>query len=149
MSSENKYSSRSRAWRWIVYLLIALSIASGYVFWKFQSTKNHLFGFQPPEVALAQYTPKDVVGDLGGMKVRIPRHCAEYVEYDGDPGFGEQRKGSLPERTFESKLRSFGIDIRMTDMRCQESSELRENRRQQFLKQESPWIRLCSHIAIS
>jgi hypothetical protein len=27
------------------------------------------------------------------MKVRIPRHYAEYVEYDGDPGFGEKRKG--------------------------------------------------------
>lgn len=140
MSGENKYSNRWRAWRWIVYLLIGLSIASGYVFWEFQRIKNRLFGFQPPEMALAQYTPKDVVGDLGGMKVRIPRHCVEYVEYDDDPGFGEKRKGTAPERTFESKLRSFGIDIRMTDMRCQESSELRENRRQQFLKQESPWI---------
>jgi hypothetical protein len=30
--------------------------------------------------------PKDVIGGLGGMKVRIPRHYAEYVEDDGDPG---------------------------------------------------------------
>lgn len=140
MSSENKHSNRSRVWRWIVYLLIGLSIASGYVFWKFQSTKNQLFGFQPPEMALAQYTPKDVIGDLGGMKVRIPKHCAEYVEYDDDPGFGEKRKGKLPDRTFESKLRSFGIDVRLTDMKCQENGELREDKRQQFLKQDSPWI---------
>ena len=50
-------------------------------------------------------------------KVRIPRHYAEYVEYDGDPGFGEKRKGPVPERTFESKLSSFGMDVRFPDMR--------------------------------
>jgi hypothetical protein len=143
MNSENKHGNRARPWRWVVYCLIGLLIASSYVACSrilSLAATYFLFGFQPPEMALAQHTPKDVVGDLGGMKVRIPRHCAEYVEYDGDPGFGEKRKGPPPERTFDSKLRSFGIDIRMTDMKCQESSELRENRRQQFLKQESPWI---------
>ena len=140
MSSEIKHSNRSRAWRWIAYLLVALSIASGYVFWKFQSTKNQLFGFQPPEMALAQYTPKDVVGDLGGMKVRIPRHYAEYVEYDGDPGFGEKRKGPAPERTFESRLRSFRIDVRFPDMKGLENQATRDEYRSYDLNPENPWI---------
>ncbi|MCA3239489.1 MAG: hypothetical protein ING32_15145 [Curvibacter sp.] len=140
MSSENKHSNRSRGWRWIVYLLVGLSIASGYAFWKFQSTKNQLFGFQPPEMALAQYTPKDVIGDLGGMKVRIPRHYAEYVEYDGDPGFGEQRKGPVPERTFESRLRSFGIDVRFPDMKGLENQTMRDEHRSYDLNPENPWI---------
>lgn len=43
-------------------------------------------GFGGMQMATAQYTPKDVVGDLGGMPVTIPRHLAEFVEYEGDPG---------------------------------------------------------------
>jgi hypothetical protein len=140
MNSRNQHNNRSLVWQWIFFLLIGLTIASGYIFLKYQWIKYQLFGFQPPEMALAQYTPKDVIGDFGGIKVSIPRHCAEYVEYDGDPGFGEKRIWPVTERTFHSELRSFGIDIRMTDMKCKESPELREDRRQQFRKQESPWI---------
>ncbi len=136
----NKPNSHRRLWRWLLYLLIGLAIPVCYVVWKIQATKSELFGFQPPEMALAQYTPKDVIGDLGGMKVRIPRHYAEYVEYDGDPGFGEKRKGPVPERTFESRLRSFGIDVRFPDMKGLENAEMREDRRRQFLKQDNPWV---------
>ena len=110
-----------------------------------ESVRVSMAGFQPPEMAMAQYTPKDVIGDLGGMKVRIPRACPEYVEYDGDPGFGEKRKGPVPERTFESKLSSFGIDARLPDLRCKENPELREDLRRTFLTQDNPWI----HISIS
>ena len=87
---------------WLVCLLIGLAIV--YVMWGISA---RITGFLPPEMAMAQYTPKDVIGDLGGMKVRIPRHYAEYVTYDDDPGFGEKRKGGRPERTFDSRLRSF------------------------------------------
>jgi hypothetical protein len=91
-------------------------------------------------MALAQYTPNDVIGDLGGMKVRIPRHCAEYVEYDGDPRWGEKRKGPAPDRTFESRLSSFGIDARFPDMKCKENKEMREDYRRQWLEQDNPWV---------
>lgn len=140
MITEVKPNYRRCLWRWLLYLLIGLAIPVCYVIWKYQATKNELFGFQPPEMALAQYTPKDVIGDLGGMKVRIPRHCAEYVEYDGDPGWGEKRKGFHPERTFDSKLRSFGIDFRLTDMKCKENTELKDDNRRSFLNKDSPWI---------
>ena len=140
MSSENKFGNRSPAWRWIAYLFIGLSIVGGYAVWKFQATKNQLFGFQPPEMALAQYTPRDVIGDLGGMLVRIPRHYAEYVEYDDDPGFGEKRKESIPERNFKSRLRSFGMNVRFPDMKGLETMELKEAHRNYRLKPENPWI---------
>lgn len=132
--------SNTRTWRRAVYLLIGLAISICYVAWQFQSTQNELFGFQPFHMAAAQHTPKDVIGDLGGIKVRIPRYCAEYVEYDGDPGWGEKRKGVRPERGFDSKLNSFGIDFRLIDIKCKENSELQEDARRNFLKPESPWV---------
>jgi hypothetical protein len=122
--------------RWLKVLLIAVAIPVVYVIWK---VSVFVIGFQPPEMAMAQYTPKDVIGDLGGMKVRIPRHYAEYVEYDGDPGFGEKRKGPRPERTFDSRLRSFGIEARFPDMKGLENAQLREEYRRQPL-QEKMWI---------
>lgn len=50
----------------------------------------------PPEMIQARYLSEDVIGDLGGMEVRIPRDYARYVEYDADPGFGEKRDGLRP-----------------------------------------------------
>ena len=41
------------------------------------------------QMATAQYTPKDVVGDLGGMPVTIPRHMAEFVGLDLEMTFME------------------------------------------------------------
>ncbi|MDR1062611.1 MAG: hypothetical protein LBL48_01530 [Azoarcus sp.] len=124
--------------RWLKVLLIAVAIPVVYVIWK---VSVFVIGFQPSEMAMAQYTPKDVIGDLGGMKVRIPRHYAEYVEYDGDPGFGEKRKGPRPEHTFDSRLRSFGIEARFPDMKGLENAQLREENRRQPL-QEKMWIRI-------
>jgi len=125
-----------RKLRWVVYFLIGLSIVFIYAM---QRMSARIIGFQPPEMAMARYTPKDVIGNLGGMKVRIPRHYAEYVTYDGDPRFGEKRKGPRPERTFDSRLRSFGIEARFPDMKGLENALLREEKRRQPL-QEKTWI---------
>jgi hypothetical protein len=57
-----------------------------------------------------------VIGDLGGVPVSIPKPYAHFVEYDGDPHFMEPRKGPPPKRTFQSRLRSFGFEIRYPDM---------------------------------
>jgi hypothetical protein len=56
------------------------------------------------------------IGHLGGVPVSIPKEFAHFVEYDGDPGFLEKRKGPVPKRTFESGICSFGFDIRYPDM---------------------------------
>ncbi len=112
----------------------------GGLFWLWVKVVNaSLWGFQPREMALAQYTPRDVVGDLGGMKVTIPRHMAEYVEYDGDPTWGEKRKGPPPVRTHESRLKSFGFDVRYPDMAGLSSSEMRQDKKTRSLH-ETTWI---------
>jgi hypothetical protein len=59
------------------------------------------------------------------MKVKIPRHFARLVEYEGDPGWGEKREVARPERTYESKLTSFTARIRYPDMQGLTSDELR------------------------
>ena len=56
-----------------------------------------------------------IIGDLGGVPVEIPKNVIRLVEYDGDPGWGEQREGKVPERTYQSKINSFGFDVRYTD----------------------------------
>lgn len=57
-----------------------------------------------------------VVGDLGGVPVAVPRPFARFVEYGADPHFMERKGWSVPERTFQSKLRSFGFEVRYPDM---------------------------------
>ena len=139
-SKKQKPKQRSSlAWLWALLLLIG---GAGFLYWQYELAKFRLFGFQPPEMAMARYTPKDVIGDLGGLKVRIPRHYAEYVEYDDDPGWGEKRKGPVPERTFDSKLRSFGIEARFPDMVGLKNSQLQQEYRSYNLNPDNPWIRI-------
>ncbi|MDR3352677.1 MAG: hypothetical protein LBO00_06725 [Zoogloeaceae bacterium] len=123
--------------RWLLLLILCALIPMIYTIW----TGFVLYtGFQPLEMAQARYTPKDVVGDLGGMKVVIPRHYAEYVEYDGDPAaFSGKRKGPTPERTFNSRLRSFGMDVRFPDMKGLENFQIRTEKRKQSIH-ENMWL---------
>ena len=95
--------------------------------------------FEPPEMAAAKYASRDVVGDLGGVPVNIPRHFANYVEYEGDPGWGEKRKGPKPKRTHQSKLISFGYDTRFPDMAGESSPELIKDKRSYSIH-TTPWI---------
>lgn len=90
-----------------------------------QTDFNPLF---PSEMNEARYAKTEVViGDLGGVPVKIPRHFAEFLEYDGDPGFGEKRKGSRPERTYQSKIASFGFDVRYPDKAGKSTEALRQD----------------------
>ncbi|MDR1461782.1 MAG: hypothetical protein LBI68_01400 [Azoarcus sp.] len=139
--TKNKGNTSRKKWRWFGFFFVGLSLPIVYVVWKVSFLIFLITGFQPSEMARAQYTPKDVIGDLGGMKVIIPRHYAEYVEYDGDPRFGEKRKGPRPERTFDSRLRSFGMDVRFPDMKGLENAQIREEMRRQPLKENS-WLRI-------
>ncbi len=138
MINAKSSSLRHGAWLLLVVLL-AVGIFIGYVSWMGHSVQSQWFSFYPPEMAARQFTAKDVIGDLGGMRVRIPRHCAQYVEYDGDPGFGKRRK-SFPKRQPTSKLQSFGIEARFPEMRCKDNEEMQEDRRKNFLNRANPWI---------
>jgi len=99
---------------------------------------NPLF---PPEMNAVALAKGDVIGDLGGVKVRIPAHFANYVEYDGDPGFGEKRQGPVPTRTFDSKLMSFGFEARFPDMAGRTNPELWQDYKSK-LPRESQWMRV-------
>ena len=137
--SNTKSSSGRWIWRIVIFLTLGLAIFIGYSVWKVQSARGRLAGSFPTELTVLQYTPKDVIADLGGMKVHIPKHCAEYVEYDSDSTFGEKRKFSL-QHLPASKLRGFEIDVRFPEMRCQDNDAMREDRRRNFLSRENPWI---------
>ena len=83
-----------------------------------------------------------VIGDLGGVPVEIPRNSVHLLQYNGDPGWGEARVGPIPERTYESKIFSFGFDIRYTDGTIYDGPSgtmYREYRQQEGLA-DSPWV---------
>ncbi len=82
-----------------------------------------------------------VVGDLGGMPVKIPRHLATSVEYNADPGWGESRNGRPPPRTLDSKLRSFGFDVRVPDMAGLSDGSLEADKRKHSIY-NTMWIRV-------
>lgn len=124
--SENKTPSAKKRGRWIIGLFILIVAAMAYVPWRwtpYEQQWGFAVGFQSPQMATAQYTDKTVRGSLGGIPVAIPPHFAEYVEYDGDPGWGEERKGLRPVRTQESKIRNFGFTVRYPDMEGRDSPE--------------------------
>lgn len=56
-----------------------------------------------------------IIGNLGGVPVELPTEVVHLVEYNGDPSWGEARQGEIPQRTYQSKLNSFGFDVRYTD----------------------------------
>lgn len=135
-------SPKRRRGRWVPYVLLALLAGMGLVF-AWISLNTHLIvrrgAFQSPEMAAAQFSSHDVVGDLGGMPVTIPRHFANYVEYDGDPGFGEKRQGPRPQRTHQSKLRSFGFDVRYPDMAGLSSKDMYADKKSHSIY-NTPWV---------
>jgi hypothetical protein len=126
--------------RWAIWLLLAIIAGMSWVSWKwFQLNEPLLTSFQPLEAAATQIANRDVVGDLGGITVTIPQHFANYVEYDGDPGWGENRKGPRPVRTHQSKLRSFGFHVRYPDMAGLSSPVLRQDKAR-YTIYNTPWI---------
>ncbi len=120
----------------ILILIAPMLIFCLYIVFQTSSLSNP---FEPPEMAAAKYASRDVVGDLGGVPVNIPRHFANYVEYEGDPGWGEKRKGSKPKRTHQSKLTSFGYYTRFPDMAGESSFELVKDK-SSYSIHTTPWI---------
>lgn len=82
------------------------------------------------------------IGDLGGVPVNLPNHIVRLVEYDGDPSWGEKRVGDIPERTYQSKINSFGFDIRYTDGQLldKNNENLRKEYKEKYLQSDNPWV---------
>lgn len=95
--------------------------------------------FEPPAMAAAHYASTEVIGNLGGVPVKIPRYFANFAEYDGDPSWGEKRKGARPARTQQSKLMCFSYHVRYPDMAGESSWEL-SNDHKKYQAGQNPWI---------
>ncbi len=133
-------SARSHRGRWVVLLLLAAFCLMGWASWKVaRALGAFAWGFQPSAMAAAQHSPTDVIGDLGGMPVKISRHVAEYVEYEGDPGWSGPRKGPPPVRTYASRIESFGFEVRYPDMATLLTNEMWEDRRRYNIY-NTPWM---------
>lgn len=100
--------------------------------------------FTPPEAASAATAkPRppmpDVIGNLGGVPVTIPGYMPRLVEYEGDPGWGGKWKGPLPVRTHASVITSFGIDLKLPDMKALPPAEELADKRLYTIR-NSPWF---------
>lgn len=119
---------RRRIGRWVLGLLLIglLAIAGIVAAWlhKAQRITSRI----ESHVA-SQPHPGFAIGDLGGMPVKMPRYMAEMLEYDGDPGWSPAPDWRPPVRTFESKINSFGFDVRYPDGQTLDSWERREEKR--------------------
>jgi hypothetical protein len=106
-----KFPSRSKT------VLFGLLLLAGFFSLKWmhafaQSGQTQGSPLFPPEMnATRDAKVEFVIGDLGGVP-------------DGDPGFGEKRQGSIPTRTYQSKLASFGFKVRFPDMAGRSSPEM-------------------------
>lgn len=88
-------------------------------------------------------TVKDtVIGDLGGVPVEMPRDAVHLVEYNSDPSWGEARDGAVPMRSYESKISSFGFDVRYTDGALYDGivGKLADEYEAQKNLADSPWV---------
>lgn len=127
---------------WIALLLAFVLYLVWILIWLRLVVQPSVFNpMRPPQMQLAEPSFRDVVGDLGGVPVTIPRYFAHNVEYDNDPGWGERRKGPRPERTHSSKLKSFGFDVRYPDMAGLSSPELEADKRKQNIH-NTMWMRV-------
>lgn len=82
------------------------------------------------------------VGDLGGVPVDLPKNLVHLVEYDGDPAWGKKREGPKPTRSYDSKINSFGFDMRYTDHTIfdESSKEIKRAYDEEKNLPNSPWI---------
>lgn len=124
--------------RWIVVLLALLSTLGAGVLGMVVASELWSRGFVRQAMAIPVF--KDVVGDLGGMPVKIPRHIPEFLEYDSTPGW------RLPVRTHASRISSFKFEIRYPDMQTLATQELVSDYVQRRLYEHS-WIHMSVQSA--
>lgn len=80
---------------------------------------------------------KAVIGNLGGVPVIIPEPYVFLYSYDDDPHFMEIDDWQAPERTFESRFRSIGFEVRYPDM-----APVKEKKREKTNIYNTQWMRV-------
>lgn len=89
------------------------------------------------------------IGDLGGVPVDMPKNLVHFVSYNGDPTFGNKREHPKPMRTYDSKINSFGFDLRYTDNTILDTTNkaLKSAYRRDDRKNlgDNPWVSVSIH----
>ncbi len=85
---------------------------------------------------------ENYIGDLGGVPVDLTKNLVHLVEYNGDPAWGKKREGPKPTRSYDSKINSFGFDVRYTDNTILDKSDKSLKRAYDEEKNlgNSPWV---------
>lgn len=86
---------------------------------------------------------KNIIANIGANKIKISKDCAENVEYDNDPSFGEKLK-IIHIIKSSNRIRGFGIDVHYPSMKCKENKQLINDYYNNQLNKKNPWI----HIGI-
>jgi hypothetical protein len=116
--------------KWTLWTGVGLIVLACVTAW-FKLASLWVAGFQPPEMAAAQYSSKDVVGNLGGLPVRLPRYAVHLVEYDGEPSWGKNTKPVA--KTESTGIKSFGFYARYPDMQMIDSYATEKEKRSQSI----------------
>lgn len=129
-------SARKPYLKWTLWSALGVVVAICIAAW-FKLASLWLGGFQPPEMAAAQYSSKDVVGNLGGLPVRLPRYAVHLVEFDGEPSWGKSK--NPVQRTDLTGIKSFGFYMRYPDMQIIDSYATEKEHRSQSIY-TSMWL---------
>ena len=117
---------RRRKGRWLLSLMVLVFVALA-VFTVRWGQFGHRSNALSAAYKASQPYPGFAIGDLGGMPVKVPRHLAELLEYDGDPGWAPAPAPApdwlLPDRIADSKINSFGFYLRFPDEATLDSRE--------------------------
>lgn len=91
-----------------------------------------------------------VVGNLGGMKSKIPIHIPHHLEYDNESVWNQTIKPNDTPRNYESIIRSFAFYVRYPDMATMSDAankkDFHDNEKETYAKENSEkgvfWIRV-------
>lgn len=127
----------SRWWGWLVVLsvlaLIALVVVGQPAIKKKAQIAAGGIQARPP-----------FIGDLGGVPVEIPHYYVDaFITYDGDPDFWGGKFHTRPkqsERTYSSKMSSFGIEARYPYMVGKSTNALYQEWLEDRDSPSSKWI---------
>lgn len=131
----SEYKNRSYL-KWGLGLVLGLVLVASLGAWLLLANV-WMGGFQPPEMAAARYSSKDVEGNLGGLPVRLPRNAVHLVEYDGEPSWSKSQNPKS--RTIETGIKSFGFYVRYPDM-LMVSSYASEREKQEQSIYRTMWV---------
>lgn len=128
---------------WFMRYLCLFLLSNAMFFSGCNAASNTIDNIKEGSTVQKDSVQKDtVIGDLGSAPVEMPRDSVRLVEYNGDPDWGEGFKDAVPKRTYESKISSFGFDVRYTDGALYDGivGKVAEEYEAQKNLSDSPWV---------